>query len=255
MLSDMQTPKLSRRGFLATIPAVLAIPAHAATPIPAGCRDAMLRQLGAPDCWSAAKQVGAEVMEVTVDDKFAVPLLTHPQQPYSVATPEGIQQLSADLKAAGVKISAFCVASKFDSRPDFEIDFLTKLGGIAQQMGIKAMRIDVVSYRIPPEQFLDSAVASVNKLMDATKGIDVRFGMENHGPCGNNPDFLKPMLDRVSSNRFGVTLDTGNFYWYGHPLEKVYELIEYVAPRAFHTHCKSINYPADQREVKRPMGW
>jgi len=23
----------------------------------------------------------------------------------------------------------------------------------------------------------------------------------------------------------------------------------------FHTHCKSIKYPADQRERQRPMGW
>lgn len=23
----------------------------------------------------------------------------------------------------------------------------------------------------------------------------------------------------------------------------------------FHTHCKSIKYPADQREARRPMGW
>jgi sugar phosphate isomerase/epimerase len=247
--------KLSRRSFLAAPAALAALPAIAANPTnPVGCRDAMLKQLG-PDCWAAAKSVGAEVIEVTVDDKFDVPLLSHPQQPYSVASADEIKRLNADLKAAGRKISAFCVASRFDSRPDFEVDFGAKLARIAQQMGVKAIRIDVVSYKIPPDQFLDTAVSGVKKLIEATEGIDVRFGVENHGPCGNDPAYMQPLLDRVASKRLGVTLDTGNLYWFGHPLSKVYELIETYAPRVVHTHCKNIGYPADQREVRRKMGW
>ena len=215
----------------------------------------MLKPLGATDCWSAARQVGAEVLEVTVDDNFALPLLFHPQKTYSISGPEGIAQLTADLQAAGLKISAYCVSSRFDARPGFERDFCTRLARIAQQMGIRAIRIDVVSYRIPPDKFLPNALTAVKSLMDATEGIDVRFGAENHGPCGNDPAFLVPLLDGVKSKRFGVTLDTGNFYWFGHPLSKVYELIEMVAPRVVHTHCKNIAYPADQREVQRPRGW
>jgi sugar phosphate isomerase/epimerase len=215
----------------------------------------MLKELGAPDCWAAAKLVGADVIEVTVDDKFALPLLAHPE-PYSIADSQGVKRLEADLKSNNRKISAFCVASRFDTRPDFEADFGAKLASIAQQMGIAAIRIDVVSYKIPPAEFLDTAVSGVKKLMAATEGIkDVRFGVENHGPCGNDPTYMMPLLERVGSKRFGVTLDTGNFYWYGHPLSKCYELYEMVAPHAVHTHCKSIAYPADQREVKRKMGW
>ena len=249
---------ISRRRFLGAVPAGLAVLdrlAAAPPSLPAGCRDAMLRELGQPDCWSAAKSVGAEAIEVTVDDKFNLPLLAHPQSPYSISTDEGIKQLSGDLQAAGRKISAFCVASKFDARPDFEVDFIARLARISQQLGIRAMRIDVVSYKLPIEQFLDPAVEAVKKLMAATEGIDVRFGVENHGPCGNNPAFMLPLLDRVGSKRLGVTLDTGNLYWYGHPLSKVYELIETLAPRVVHTHCKNIRYPAEQREVQRPMGW
>ncbi len=66
---------------------------------------------------------------------------------------------------------------------------------------------------------------------------------------------MLPLLDRVGSQRLGVTLDTGNLYWFGHPLSKVYELIQTYAPHVVHTHCKNIRYPADQREVQRPMGW
>jgi sugar phosphate isomerase/epimerase len=247
---------LSRRSFLAAAPAGLALlqQASAAAPaLPAGTRDAMLGRLG-PDCWAAAKKVGAEVVEVTVDDSFGVPLLLHPQA-YSVKNDEEIRRLGTDLKAAKMRISAFCVASRFDTRPDFEIDFIGKLAGIAQQMGIRAIRIDVVANKIPLPEFLPSAVASLKTLVAATEGTGVRFGVENHGGTGNDPTFLSPMLDRVGSKRLGVTLDTGNFYWFGHPLSKVYELIEKAAPHAVHTHCKNIAYPEDRREVQRPRGW
>lgn len=223
--------------------------------LPAGTRDAMLKELGKPDCWSAAKSVGAEVIEVTVDDNLNLPLLGSAQSPYSVANDAGIKQLSADLKAAGVKISAFLVASKFDSRPDFEIDFCAKLAHIAQQMGIKAMRIDVVTRKMPNAQFLNPAVAALKKLIAASEGTGVSFGVENHGPSGNDPAFMMPLLAGVGSKRLGVTLDTGNLYWFGHPLSKVYQLIEAYAPHAVHTHCKNIGYPVDQREAVRPMGW
>ena len=253
----MHSP-ISRRSLLAAGSvglAALGRPLLAAPVFPTGCRDAMLKQLAAPDCWAAAKQVGADVMEVTVDDKMGLPLLTHPQ-PYSVADDDGVKRIMADLKSNGRRISAFCVASKFDTRPDFEAEFGAKLAHVAQKMGVGAIRIDVVSYKIPPAEFLDTAVSGVKKLIAASEGVNgVRFGVENHGPCGNDPSYMMPLLERVGSKRLGVTLDTGNLYWYGHPLSKCYELYEMLAPHAVHTHCKSIAYPADQREVKRKMGW
>ena len=251
-------PGISRRWFLGSVPvgvAALGPLVAGKQALPAGCRDAMLQQLGSPDVWSAAKSVGAEVIEVSVDDPFDLPLLSHPGLRYSVATREGIRQLSGDLQAAERKISAFCVASHFDVRPGFERDFNTRLAGIAQQMGIRAIRIDVVSYKVPAAQFLETAVPAMKALIDATEGIDIRFGIENHGPTGNDPVFLLPLLERVGSKRLGVTLDTGNLYWFGHPLSKVYEMIEMMAPHAVHTHCKNIRYPEAQREVRRPMGW
>jgi sugar phosphate isomerase/epimerase len=245
---------VSRRAFLAALPAAASLSAAAAPRNPVGCRDAMLKPLGEPDCWAAAKRVKAEVLEVLVDEKLGLPLLTN-AQPYSLTTPAEVARVAHDVAAAKVKISAFCVASRFDTRPDFEVEFLGKLAHIADGMGVRAMRIDVVRNRIPMEEFLASVVGPLKKLVASTSDTQVRFGMENHGNTGNDPAFLLPVLERVGSKRFGVTLDTGNFYWFGHPLSKVYELIEMVAPHVVHTHCKNITYPADKRDVQRPMGW
>ncbi|MEN6608046.1 MAG: sugar phosphate isomerase/epimerase family protein [Bryobacteraceae bacterium] len=248
---------ISRRLFLGMAASLAALDrtAGASIPFAAGCRDAMLKHLGKPDPWSAAKAVGAEVIEVAVDDKFGLPLLSYPGRQYTLATDEGIKQLSNDVKESGLKICAFCLSNQFEARADFEVDFSAKVARIAKKLGVKVIRIDVVPRKLTVEQFLDPAAAALNKLIEATKGTGVSFGVENHGRGANNPAFAVPLLERVNSKRFGLTLDVGNFYWYGHPRPKVYELVEKFAPRVVHTHCKSIQYPADQRDVQRAIGW
>ena len=52
-----------------------------------------------------------------------------------------------------------------------------------------------------------------------------------------------------------MTLDTGNFYWSGMPLTRVYEVLEQFAPYARHTHVKNIGYPPSERERERELGW
>jgi sugar phosphate isomerase/epimerase len=53
----------------------------------------------------------------------------------------------------------------------------------------------------------------------------------------------------------GLTLDAMNFYWFGHPLNDLYDLYAKYASRTFHTHCKNLKYPEEKRNVRRPMGW
>jgi len=59
----------------------------------------------------------------------------------------------------------------------------------------------------------------------------------------------------VNSPRLGLTLDVGNWYWFGHPLSHVYEIYRKYAPHTVHTHVKSIRYPADIREQQREIGY
>ena len=63
------------------------------------------------------------------------------------------------------------------------------------------------------------------------------------------------MFAGIGSPRLGLTMDMGNFYWAGHPLEKVYEILEHLAPVTKHTHVKNIAYPEDVRNKQRQLGW
>jgi sugar phosphate isomerase/epimerase len=63
------------------------------------------------------------------------------------------------------------------------------------------------------------------------------------------------VLQRVDSPRLGLTLDLGNWYWFGHPLSTVYEIYAKYGPRTVHTHVKSIRYPQELREQQREIGY
>ncbi len=219
------------------------------------CGDATLSHIKETDCWTALKSIGAQGVEATIAEDLSLPRLFHPTRKYSVATPDDQAALKADMEAAGCKITAFAMHNQFDVRPEEEIQWTLKVARAAQTLGVPAVRIDVVTRKADLPDFLRFSTDILKKIMAASEPTGMVFGIENHGKTTNAPEFLEALFVGVGSDRLGLTLDTGNFYWFGHPLSKVYTLFEKFAPRVFHTHCKSIKYPADQREIQRPMGW
>ena len=231
--------------------------AEAAEPakLPVGVRDSHLKQTGEKDPWKALDSIGAACVEATIGEDLSFPELSRADGKYSAAMPEGIARLAADLKAAGKAITAFCMYNQLDTRPELEVEWCVKAARAAQALGTKAIRIDVWPHKLSKPEFLVFSIKTLKTILERSEDTGVCFGIENHGHVTNDPDFLRPLFDGVGSKRLGLTLDTGNFYWFGHPLSKVYSLFEAFASRVFHTHCKSIGYPADQREVVRKTGW
>ena len=221
----------------------------------ASCRDVIVRSTRQKNCWAALHAIGAEGVEIEVAADLSLPSLFHPTVKYTVANAAGIEQLAADAKAAEQQITAFCMHNQFATRPAEEVENCTRLAGAAQSLGISTIRLDVVPGGLARPAFFKLSIAALKKIIAATESTGVRFAVENHSNTTNDPAFLHPVLDQVGSKRLGVTLDIGNFYWFGHPLSKVYELCETFAPYVFHTHCKNIRYPAAERQRRRPMGW
>lgn len=219
------------------------------------CGDATLQHVKEADCWSALNVIGAQGVEATIAEDLSFPRLFHPTRQYSAATPEGLAALKEDLQAAGCRITALAMHNQFDVRPEKEVEWTAKAAEVARALGVPAIRIDVVPRQADVPNFLQFTVETLKKVLAASESTGVAFGVENHGKITNDPEFLAAMFRGVGSDRLGLTLDTGNFYWFGHPLSKLYGLYQQFAPRVFHTHCKSIKYPADQRDAQRSMGW
>ncbi len=263
--ANLSWPATSRRAFIKTAAAacgslyltggLASLAAESAPPLTVACRDAHLKTTGEPDCWAALKALGATGVEVVVNDKLECPLLYHPTKKYSVADAAGIETLQKELRTQKIRVTAFCMNNRFDERLEHELAWVKSLLPAAQTMGVKAIRLDVVPHAIAKDKFLPFAVSTCQSLCAMAEGTEVHYGIENHGNTTNDPVFLEALFKQVGSPRLGLTLDPNNFYWFGHPLEKVYAIIGQFADRCFHTHCKNIKYPADKREAKRSMGW
>lgn len=257
---------MTRRGFLLTsstlfagapLWAAFAEDSAAATPsgLTVSVRDAHLREVGEKDAWSALRAIGAQGVEVWVLPDLSCPYLFGQAKAYSVATEDDARRLADDARAAGVRISAFCMANRFDERPDEEVEWVKRVARACKTVATSAIRIDVVPRRLKGEKFLKFAIDICKRIVQATEDTAVRFGVENHGRVTNDTDFLERLFDGVGSDRLGLTLDTANFYWFGYPLSDLYKIYERFARRVVHTHCKSIAYPEDRRNVRRTPGW
>jgi sugar phosphate isomerase/epimerase len=219
------------------------------------CRDNLLKTTKQPDSWSAMKELGVAGVEVEVNPDLACPGLYGPATGYSLATDADIRLLRDDLARNRLVITAFLMNNRFDERLEDELEWMKKVASAAQELNVKVIRIDVVPRRTPAEKFLPFAVRACRQLCDIVGGTSICYGIENHGSITNDPEFLRGLFDGVGSPHLGLTLDTANFYWYGHPLDRLYEIFERFASRVFHTHCKSIRFPEDKKNVQRPMGW
>ena len=230
-------------------------------PLVVACRDTLLKAAkpaGGVDSWSAMKELGVTGVEVEVSPELGCPNLESAnggQKKYSLATPAGIATLKDDLGKNGLVVTAFLMHNRLDERLAEELEWTKKLVDAAVSLEVPVIRIDVVPRRTKREEFLPFAVKVCKQLCDIAEGTGIRYGIENHGSITNDPEFLRQLFDGVGSPHLGLTLDTANFYWYGHPLNELYEIFERFAPRVFHTHCKSIRYPDDKKNVRRPMGW
>jgi sugar phosphate isomerase/epimerase len=258
------TISLTRRHFIkaaglaasaALLPSAVPLLAAETKKWPVGCRDIHLKLAGTPDSWSAMKALGAEGTEVHVETDLSCDSLFHPQHKYTLATPEGIRVLKDDVAAGGGRITAFMMSNRFDEQLEKELAAARGLIAASQQLGVNVIRLDVVPRKLSGEQFLPFAIKTCKQLCALANGTSVRFGVENHGKITNNPQFLEQLFDGVGSDKLGLTLDCANFYWWGHPVDDLYPLYKKFASRVVHTHCKSIRYPEDKKNVRREIGW
>ena len=263
---DQERKEMTRRVFLGKAgglvlgAGLLACPGRAIgeekrKPLLLAVRDVYLRGTGEKDCWAAMKHLGVGGAEVVVQRDFSCPNLFAPGKEYTIGSSEGIGALAEDLRLQKLKISAFCLNNRFDENPDAEVSWSTSVARAAQKLGVKAIRIDVVPRRLQGEEFLKFAIQTCRRLVEQSEGTDVGFGIENHGGTTNQVEFLEKLFDGVRSERMGLTLDTGNFYWFGYPLEKLYGIYRKFSRRVHHTHCKNIRYPEEMRNRQRAVGW
>jgi sugar phosphate isomerase/epimerase len=224
-------------------------------------RDATLVAAGFRTVGEGLDFLGLSSVELAVDRDHQVSAI-RPGENYRrmpIETDDDVEELRRHLEDTGVTVSAFLLSNDFGRADlDREIAWVTRTVEAAGALGIPVVRIDAVmhgEHDRPVDERQRRFVEVVTRILNATAEMEVCLGIENHGAQGNDPAFLSGLFAEVGHPRFGLTLDTGNFYWSGMPLTRVYEVIAQFAPYARHTHVKNIGYPPSERERERELGW
>lgn len=223
-------------------------------------RDEMVPAGPGRSFFDGLRQIGVAAVELHVAPDLSVP---HPVDEsgralLSLATPNAIRAASARLAAQGVRVTALMLATDFSGDDaGAHVDWAVRAAHAAHALGVAALRLDPWTRRtdLPVTSIRDNLVRCLRQVLDQTADTGVHMGIENHGRLFNDPDLLDAVLVAVDDPRFGMTLDTGNFYWYGYPLGELYAVLERFAPHARHTHIKNIAYPAELAETRREIGY
>jgi sugar phosphate isomerase/epimerase len=224
-------------------------------------RDHMLAASGFSDLVEGLRFYGLDAVEITVSRDFRIPALTPTEErPHLYLNDDAdVERLREQAAETGTRIPAFLLGNNFNAEDiDTELAWMTRVVEVAGRLGIPAVRIDAVmrgEHDLPLEERHTIFARGVRHVLNATDDLAVDLGIENHGFQGNDPAFLEGLLAVVGSPRLGLTVDTGNFYWAGHPRESVYGIIERLASHAKHTHVKNIRYPEEIRETQRTLGY
>ena len=222
-----------------------------------GIRDDILLSAGYPTLLEGLKAVDLFNVEIAMDREYKVtnPLGGH----LCLADAAEKAEYKRILAAEGIKIDGILLATNFNhDEKQAERDWVVGVTELAKELGCEAIRIDAMmsgERDLPLAERLEKFAEAMREVIARTEGSGIEYGIEKHGFQGNDPNFLEQLFDAVGSARLGITMDTGHFYWAGHPIEDVYGILERMAPRTKHTHVKNINYPAEYRNIKRELGW
>ena len=92
--------------------------------------------------------------------------------------------------------------------------------------------------KVPQDLWDGMLVESFKRVADYLEESDVRCALDNHGTSTNDGDWQLSLIERVGSKRLGVNVDTMNYRWYGHDLDKIDHFYQILAPHVFHVHMK-----------------
>ena len=227
-----------------------------------GLRDMMIFHAGYANIAEGAHDCGVDTIEVRYEPNRCIfePLAPREAgESMPAAREEDWEKVAAAYSAEGLQIGGVLLRTDFNAEDrEAQIDFVADALRFAQAVGARSVRIDAAmtgQRDLPWQERVNIYADAVLRIIEATEDCPIPMGIENHGPQGNDPARLGGVIARVNHPRLGWCIDTGNLYWAGHPLSRVYEIIRTFAPHVVHGHAKNICYPGYLRERQREMGY
>lgn len=199
-------------------------------------RDVLVRSLGFHNVFEGLKWLGVNSIELALDKKLKAVAFSS-----SLSDLDSLNEFISKLGENEVNVCALLLANDFGSEDlESEIKYVKKGIEVAKRLGVKVVRVNAVMRPRLSWTLEDMLSVTVNSLKSALCSDSVVWlAVENHGVVSNKREFLRGLFEMTKGLSIGLTLDTCNFYWYGYPLNEVYEIYEEFAKHVRHTHIKN----------------
>ncbi|MBO3801119.1 MAG: sugar phosphate isomerase/epimerase family protein [Thermoproteota archaeon] len=225
-------------------------------------RDFTVIWVGYKNLAEGLKELGIDKYEMHVNKKLSqdtyVDMGQEVKLGFNLRTPEERKNFVKFSESVGIEPCAILLENDFSNdNLKEEISYIKEATQLADDIGVKVIRINPhmnIKKDRSVEFYSKQFVEILTSIIEETNNSSVVYAVENHGYIGNNEQFLDYAFKEINSTRFGLTLDTGNFYWYGYPLSKVHQIIGKYARFVRHTHLKNLKYPENKKEVQRKPG-
>ncbi|MEM1569237.1 MAG: sugar phosphate isomerase/epimerase family protein [Candidatus Bathyarchaeia archaeon] len=225
-------------------------------------RDFTVKWVGYDTVFDGLKDLGIPSFELFVSRELKVESYLDmgyvTELGFDVSSKESRESLKRKLREAELSVCAILVENDFSSEDlDREVDYVLSAVKVASELEVDVVRINAVMRPIPGydlEKHVKRVADAVGRCIGSCRDLGVSLAVENHGVIANKREFLRSLFQMVNDEHLGLTLDTGNFYWFGYPLKEVYEIIEEFASKVKHTHVKNAVVEPNRREVFREPG-
>jgi len=225
--------------------------------------NSVVKDLEMKNSWEAAKAAGVKGIEVHVDPDLSCPHLTGGIRPYNFEDRDEASRLGVDGLNNGIMVPVVVAPIQLNPReieekgaPEWALTLIRS----APFAGVKLIYFPIVTENftettIPDDRFIELSVYLLNDLVAESHRSGVAIALENLSVYWNRPEVLQKVLAEFSDEELGLCLDPINFYWFGHPKNRVYDLVRDFLPRTWHFHAKNLRYPVRNREEQREPGW
>lgn len=183
-----------------------------------------------------AAQAGFDCVEIQIGDLW----------PKEGPTPEErTEQVAAMLRERGLFASAISAGNNFcvDQEEEIRAQVLRmrRICDLAQILGTDTLRTEggwPGDDPRPAAEWVPWIAECLGRCLEFIEPLGMKLAVDNHGYITNEWPIQLMVYERVQSPLVGANLDTMNYRWFGHSVEKLREIYEAIAPHVLHTHLK-----------------
>ena len=155
---------------------------------------------------------------------------------------EALRQYLADRGMVASALTSgnnFCTTDPADM--DYQVERMGRVCRLAEILGTSILRADGGWHREDPRPgsaWVEAMVEGFSRSLEFAEPLGLRFALDNHGLVTNEWPVQLMVFEQVNSPVMGANLDTMNYRWFGHSVEKLHEIYQAIAPYVIHTHFK-----------------